>query len=74
MKQQRFGLIRGQTRQTPSDLVPGAEAVAFGKDREFRQLRTGFKDFRPSRAARRFIRKTLRARPNTHGRTAYAGL
>jgi hypothetical protein len=48
MEQQRFGLIRRQTRNTSADLVPRAEAVGFRKDGEFRQLLTGFVDFRPS--------------------------
>jgi len=48
MEQQRFGLIRRQTRNTFPNLLPGAEAVGFRKDGEFRQLLTGFMDFRPS--------------------------
>ena len=48
MEQQRFGLIGGQTLNTSADLVSGAEAVGFRKDGEFRQLLTGFMDYRPA--------------------------
>src|SRR5260370_24185438 len=50
MEQQRFGLIRGQRRNTSVDLLPGAEPVSLRKDGQFRQFLPGLMDFRPAPA------------------------